>query len=145
MSPLPSQAKKKVIGAAMGFGPVGWRECGLPHPVPIACVGCGACDIELLQAIAKLTNGMHVIVENISELSTFFRRQVNPIFLCIDHVSACVVECRHISILTLPVIDTKLSLFEFYFRSFLFGLQPSLPQVCTTFTTSHAQLSCANK
>ena len=103
--PLPSQAKKKVIGAAMGFGPVGWRECGLPHPVPIACVGCGACDIELLQAIAKLTNGMHVIVENISELSTFFRRQVNPILLCNDHVSAFVVGCRHISILTLPAIS----------------------------------------
>lgn len=131
-SPLPSQAKKKVIGAAMGFGPVGWRECGLPHPVPIACVGCGACDIELLQAIAKLTNGMHVIVENISELSTFFRRQVNPIFLCNDHVSAFVVGCRHISILILFLL--YLSLFKFYFRSFLFGLQPSLPQVCSTFT-----------
>ena len=82
VSLLPSQAKKKVIAAAMGFGPVGWRECGLPHPVPIACVGCGACDIDLLQAIAKLTNGMHVIVENIAELSTFFRRQVKS-HLCL--------------------------------------------------------------
>ena len=72
----PSKAKKKVVAAAMGFGPVGWSECGLPHPVPIACVGCGDCDIALLQAIAKLTNGMYVIVGNISELSTFFRRQV---------------------------------------------------------------------
>jgi len=70
------EAKKKVVAAAMGFGPVGWSECGLPHPVPIACVGCGDCDIALLQAIAKLTNGMYVIVGNISELSTFFRRQV---------------------------------------------------------------------
>ena len=72
---LPSQAKKKVIAAALGFGP-GWQECGLPHPVPIACVGCGDCDATLLQIIAKITKGMYVIVGNISELSTFFRRQV---------------------------------------------------------------------
>ena len=69
------QAKKKVLAAAIAFGP-GWRQIGLPHPVPIACVGCGACDVELLQAIAKLTNGMYVIVTNIAELSTFFKRQV---------------------------------------------------------------------
>lgn len=69
------QAKKKVLATAIAFGP-GWRQIGLPHPVPIACVGCGACDVELLQAIAKLTNGMYVIVTNIAELSTFFKRQV---------------------------------------------------------------------
>lgn len=72
---LTLQAKKKVLAAALGFGP-GWRECGLPHPVPIACVGCGACDSELLQIISKITKGMYVIVTNISELSTFFKRQV---------------------------------------------------------------------
>lgn len=66
-----------MLAAAIAFGP-GWRQIGLPHPVPIACVGCGACDIDLLQAIAKLTNGMYVIVTNISELSTFFKRQVLP-------------------------------------------------------------------
>ena len=54
---------KESVAAAMGFGPVGWRECCLPRPVPIACVGCGACDIELLQAIAK-------------QLSAVFQRQV---------------------------------------------------------------------
>ena len=69
------QAKKKVLAAALGFGP-GWQECGLPHPVPIACVGCGACDSELLQIISKITKGMYVIVTNVSELSTFFKRQV---------------------------------------------------------------------
>lgn len=65
-----------MVAAALGFGP-GWQQLGLPHPVPIACVGCGACDSELLQAIAKITNGMFVIVGNVSELSTFFRRQVS--------------------------------------------------------------------
>lgn len=65
-----------MLAAALGFGP-GWRELGLPHPVPIACVGCGACDSELLEAIAKITNGMHVIVGNVAELSTFFKRQVS--------------------------------------------------------------------
>lgn len=69
------EAKKKALSAALGFGPVGWRQCGLPHPVPIACVGCGSCDMELLEAIAKLTNGM-CVVGDVSELSTFFKRQV---------------------------------------------------------------------
>ena len=78
------QAKKKVLAAALGFGP-GWRECGLPHPVPIACVGCGACDSELLQIISKITKGMYVIVTNISELSTFFKRQV-------IHSNSCIAE-----------------------------------------------------
>ena len=59
----------------MGFGPK-WQEIGLPHPVPIACVGCGDCDAVLLQLIAKITNGMYAIVDNVEELSTFFRRQV---------------------------------------------------------------------
>ena len=70
------QGKKKVVAAALGFGP-GWQQLGLPHPVPIACVGCGSCDTELLEAISKITNGMYVIVGNVAELSTFFRRQVN--------------------------------------------------------------------
>ncbi len=72
------QAKKKVVAAAFGFGP-GWRACGLPFPVPIACVGCGDCDASLLQVIAKITKGMYAIVDNVSELSTFFRRQVGAI------------------------------------------------------------------
>ena len=69
------KAKKRVLAAAMGFGP-NWQEIGLPHPVPIACVGCGDCDAVLLQLIAKITNGMYAIVDNVEELSTFFRRQV---------------------------------------------------------------------
>ena len=52
------QGKKKVVAAALGFGP-GWQQLGLPHPVPIACVGCGSCDTELLEAISKITNGMY--------------------------------------------------------------------------------------
>lgn len=69
-------ARMKVIAAAKAFSPSGWRECGLPHPVPIACVGCGDCDPSLLDAIAQMTKGMFVIVDNVSELSSFFRRQV---------------------------------------------------------------------
>ncbi|KAL5470922.1 hypothetical protein EMCRGX_G028981 [Ephydatia muelleri] len=69
------EAKKKVLAAAVGFGPK-WKEIGLPHPVPIACVGCGECDVVLLQLIAKITNGMYAIVDNVEELSTFFKRQV---------------------------------------------------------------------
>eukprot|EP00731_Ephydatia_muelleri_P021063 Em0013g790a len=68
------EAKKKVLAAAVGFGPK-WKEIGLPHPVPIACVGCGECDVVLLQLIAKITNGMYAIVDNVEELSTFFKRQ----------------------------------------------------------------------
>lgn len=70
-----NEAKKKVLSAAIGFGPK-WQEVRLPHPVPIACVGCGDCDVELLQLIAKITNGMYSIVNNMEELSTFFKRQV---------------------------------------------------------------------
>ncbi|XP_006811375.1 uncharacterized protein LOC102801576 [Saccoglossus kowalevskii] len=69
------EAKMEVLKAAAAFGP-GWKEVGLPHPIPIACVGCGDCDPELLQAIAKLTNGMFVVVDNVEELSGFFKRQV---------------------------------------------------------------------
>ena len=69
------KAKKKVLAAAMAFGPK-WQEVGLPHPVPIACVGCGECDAMLLQVIAKITKGMYAIVDNVEELSTFFKRQV---------------------------------------------------------------------
>ena len=70
------QGKKKVLATALGFGP-GWRQLGLPHPIPIACVGCGSCDTELLEAIAKVTRGMFVVVGHVSELSTFFRRQAS--------------------------------------------------------------------
>lgn len=70
------KGKKKVLATALGFGP-GWRQLGLPHPIPIACVGCGSCDTELLEAIAKVTRGMFVIVGHVSELSTFFRRQAS--------------------------------------------------------------------
>ena len=31
---------------------------------------------KLLEGIAKITNGMYVMVQNMEELSTFFRRQV---------------------------------------------------------------------
>ncbi|XP_077982651.1 uncharacterized protein LOC144437563 [Glandiceps talaboti] len=67
--------KDEVLKAAMSFGPL-WRAVGLPHPIPIACVGCGPdVDRELLASIAKVTNGMFVTGE-ISQLGDFFRRQV---------------------------------------------------------------------
>jgi len=129
----PSKAKKKVVAAAMGFGPVGWSECGLPHPVPIACVGCGDCDIALLQAIAKLTNGMYVIVGNISELSTFFRRQVG-------------LEAAVLPLPMQTLLFTKQSIsYQWYAhgadslvyphcRFFSFDLQPNLHQVGFQYT-----------
>lgn len=69
------EAIKEVLIVAALFGQH-WQEVGLPHPIPIACVGCGDADKKLLEGIAKLTKGMYVMVENMSELSTFFRRQV---------------------------------------------------------------------
>ncbi|XP_065843372.1 uncharacterized protein [Oscarella lobularis] len=69
-------ARDQVLNAAKAFGPQGWKECKLPHPVPIACVGCGDCDPSLLDEIATVTKGMFVIVQNIEELSSFFKRQV---------------------------------------------------------------------
>ncbi|XP_070575525.1 uncharacterized protein [Ptychodera flava] len=67
--------KDEVLKAAMSFGPL-WQAVGLPHPIPIACVGCGPdVDRELLAAIAKVTNGMFV-TGDISQLGDFFRRQV---------------------------------------------------------------------
>eukprot|EP00058_Branchiostoma_floridae_P027005 XP_002612496.1 hypothetical protein BRAFLDRAFT_75382 [Branchiostoma floridae] len=68
--------KQNVLKAALSFGPAGWQAVGLPHPIPIACVGCGGdVDGDLLQAVAKLTNGMYV-QGDIGQLSEFFRRQV---------------------------------------------------------------------
>ncbi|XP_066290704.1 uncharacterized protein [Branchiostoma lanceolatum] len=68
--------KENVLKAALSFGPAGWQAVGLPHPIPIACVGCGGdVDGALLQAVAKLTNGMYV-QGDIGQLSEFFRRQV---------------------------------------------------------------------
>ncbi|CAH1269789.1 MIB1 [Branchiostoma lanceolatum] len=68
--------KENVLKAALSFGPAGWQAVGLPHPIPIACVGCGGdVDKDLLQAIAKLTNGMYILGD-VSQLSEFFRRQV---------------------------------------------------------------------
>lgn len=69
------QALKEVLVAAVLFG-ARWQEMGLPHKIPIACVGCGNADKKLLENIAKVTGGMYVMVHNMSELSTFFRRQV---------------------------------------------------------------------
>ncbi|CAH1269788.1 MIB1 [Branchiostoma lanceolatum] len=70
------QDKENVLKAALSFGPAGWQAVGLPHPIPIACVGCGGdVDGALLQAVAKLTNGMYV-QGDIGQLSEFFRRQV---------------------------------------------------------------------
>lgn len=69
------QALNEVLVAAVLFG-ARWQEVGLPHKIPIACVGCGNADKELLESIAKVTGGMFVMVQNMHELSTFFRRQV---------------------------------------------------------------------
>lgn len=69
------EARQAVLRQALAFG-TKWKECGLPHPVPIACVGCGDCEPELLESIANSTNGMFVIVDDVTKLSTFFKRQV---------------------------------------------------------------------
>ena len=37
------QATHEVLVTALVFGQK-WREVGLPHPIPIACVGCGNAD-----------------------------------------------------------------------------------------------------
>ena len=42
-SGLFSQALKEVLVAAVLFG-ARWQEVGLPHKIPIACVGCGNAD-----------------------------------------------------------------------------------------------------
>lgn len=42
-SGLFSQALKEVLVAAVLFG-ARWQEVGLPHKIPIACVGCGKAD-----------------------------------------------------------------------------------------------------
>ncbi|XP_077977091.1 uncharacterized protein LOC144432699 [Glandiceps talaboti] len=67
--------KENVLKAAMSFGPL-WKAVGLPHPIPIACVGCGPdIDKDLLANIARITNGM-MVVGAVGQLSDFFRRQV---------------------------------------------------------------------
>ncbi|CAH1246704.1 Hypp7770 [Branchiostoma lanceolatum] len=67
---------EKVIVAAASFSPKGYSQVGLPYPIPIACVGCGSeVDVGLLAVIAKITNGMFAIGD-VSELSSFFRKQV---------------------------------------------------------------------
>jgi hypothetical protein len=38
-----SQAITEVLTVAALFGQH-WKEVGLPHPIPIACVGCGDAD-----------------------------------------------------------------------------------------------------
>ncbi|XP_046850294.1 uncharacterized protein LOC124443806 [Xenia sp. Carnegie-2017] len=70
-----AQAVREVLAVAALFGQH-WREVGLPHPIPIACVGCGEADKKLLEGIAKITKGMFKMVGDMEELSTFFRRQV---------------------------------------------------------------------
>ncbi|XP_035670761.1 uncharacterized protein LOC118412159 [Branchiostoma floridae] len=68
--------KEKVFIAAASFSPQGFSEVGLPYPIPIACVGCGTgVDVALLAVVAKVTNGMFAIGD-VSELSSFFRKQV---------------------------------------------------------------------
>ncbi|XP_035695012.1 uncharacterized protein LOC118428875 isoform X2 [Branchiostoma floridae] len=68
--------QERVILAAAAFSREGYREVGLPYPVPIACVGCGSgVDVALLAAIAAATNGMFAIGD-VSELSAFFLKQV---------------------------------------------------------------------
>ncbi|XP_070574611.1 uncharacterized protein [Ptychodera flava] len=67
--------RDEVVSVALSYGPL-WKSVGLPHPIPIACVGCGAeVDKELLAVIAKFTNGMFVLGD-VSQLSDFFRKQV---------------------------------------------------------------------
>ncbi|XP_028390869.1 uncharacterized protein LOC114515772 [Dendronephthya gigantea] len=70
-----TQAITEVLTVAALFGQH-WRQVGLPHPIPIACVGCGDADKKLLEGIAKITKGMFTMVDSMEELSTFFRRQV---------------------------------------------------------------------
>lgn len=69
------QALTAVLLVAVLFGPR-WQEVGLPYKIPIACVGCGKADQKLLASIAQTTGGMYVMVQNMEELSTFFKRQV---------------------------------------------------------------------
>lgn len=69
------QAITEVLTVAALFGQH-WQQVGLPHPIPIACVGCGDADRNLLEGIAKITKGMFTMVDSMEELSTFFRRQV---------------------------------------------------------------------
>ncbi|XP_078367292.1 uncharacterized protein LOC144651237 isoform X1 [Oculina patagonica] len=69
------EALSAVLVVAVLFGPR-WHEVGLPHKIPIACVGCGNADKKLLASIAQTTGGMYVMVHNMDELSTFFKRQV---------------------------------------------------------------------
>ena len=42
-SGLFSQALKEMLVAAVLFG-ARWQEVGLPHKIPVACVGCGKAD-----------------------------------------------------------------------------------------------------
>lgn len=68
-------AVSEVLVAAVLFG-ARWQVVGLPHKIPIACVGCGNADKDLLEKIAEVTGGMYVMVQDMNELSTFFKRQV---------------------------------------------------------------------
>ena len=58
-SRLFSQALKEVLVAAVLFG-ARWQEVGLPHKIPIACVGCGKADKvrTILFVFSNLTETM---------------------------------------------------------------------------------------
>ena len=58
-SGLFSQALKEVLVAAVLFG-ARWQEVGLPHKIPIACVGCGKADKvrTILFVFSNLTETM---------------------------------------------------------------------------------------
>eukprot|EP00808_Paulinella_micropora_P027523 g942.t1 len=70
-----TKAVEKVAAFGVAFGQA-WKEVGLPHPVPIACVGCGDCDADLLNGLARVTGGMATLVDDLGELTNFFKKQV---------------------------------------------------------------------
>jgi len=59
--------KEEVLVVAKLFGDAG---------IPIACVGVSGCDVQLMQAIAKLSGGMFTYASEIEELSLFFKKQI---------------------------------------------------------------------
>jgi len=59
--------REEVLVVAKLFGDAG---------IPIACVGVSGCDVQLMQAIAKLSGGMFTYASEIDELSLFFKKQI---------------------------------------------------------------------
>jgi Mg-chelatase subunit ChlD len=67
--------KQETLVMALALGREHHRV-GLPYAVPVACVGCGDVDDELLQGVALITGGMYCRANNLDELTIFFLRQV---------------------------------------------------------------------